>query len=193
MKSLKALYRIGAGPSSSHTMGPEKIVTEFLSRHGGADGYIVTLYGSLAATGNGHGTDEVIRKAMPGRVKIVCDTESKDLPHPNTMDVTAVYGDEKVTERAYSVGGGAILFEGRECGDGEDVYSFNSFHEMAAHCRDNDMRLYEYVRECEGDEIFGYLGKVWERMKLTIKEGLAATGTLPGGLDISRKAKFLYR
>ncbi len=193
MKSLKALYRIGAGPSSSHTMGPEKIAKEFLSRHGGADEYIVTLYGSLAATGNGHGTDEVLKKTIPGRVEIVCDNEMKDLPHPNTMDITAVYGDEKFTERAYSVGGGAIAFEGKECGDGEDVYPLNSFREIAEYCKKRDMRLYDYVRECEGDEIFEYLSGVWERMKLTIKEGLAATGTLPGGLDIGRKAKFLYR
>ena len=193
MKSLKALYRIGAGPSSSHTMGPEKIVTEFLSRHGGADEYIVTLYGSLAATGNGHGTDEVIRRVMPEGVKIVCDRTETELPHPNTMDVMAVYGDEKVTERAYSVGGGAILFEGGKDGDGEDVYPLRSFREIAEHCRKNDMRLYEYVRECEGEEIFDYLGAVWDRMKTTIKEGLAATGELPGGLGVSRKARLLYR
>lgn len=193
MKSLKALYRIGVGPSSSHTMGPERITKAFLKAYPDATQYRVTLYGSLAATGRGHGTDEVIRNLMPAGTPIIFDTLTGGIAHPNTMDITAVYPDRSVTKRAYSVGGGAIKFEGEPDFEENDVYPLNSFREIADYCQERDMRLFDYVRECEGDEIFVYLHKVWKQMKTTIKQGLNASGTLPGGLNIERKAKMLYR
>ena len=85
MKSLKQLYKIGVGPSSSHTMGPVKIAERYLSENDGCDNYVVTLYGSLALTGKGHGTDTAITQAFgERRVSIVFDTNTKCV-HPNTM------------------------------------------------------------------------------------------------------------
>ena len=123
MKSLKALYRIGAGPSSSHTMGPERIARRFLSMFPDAGHYRVTLYGSLAATGRGHGTDAVIRRVMPTGTEVLFCTDDTPIEHPNTMDLTAVYGDREETRRAYSLGGGAIAFRGEENEEEPEVYA----------------------------------------------------------------------
>lgn len=191
MKSLKALYRIGTGPSSSHTMGPERIVKKFLAAYGGAEHYRVTLYGSLAATGAGHGTDCVIRKHMPAGTEILFDPVNAGLEHPNTMDLTAIWCDRTETVRAYSLGGGAIAFRG-EATEEPEVYPLSTFREIAAECRVRGYRLSDYVTACEGDEILAYLSRVWEQMKASIRAGLNAEGTLPGGLGVERKAHYLY-
>lgn len=201
MKSLKALYRIGVGPSSSHTIGPERIVKRFLSENGGAKSYKVVLYGSLAATGIGHGTESVIKKNMPEHTEVAKDAAARDLPHENTMDLFAEFDDRTVKVRAASVGGGAISyglpFEGKvnlkDYDEDPEVYKLSSFREIAEHCRERNMRLYDYVTECEGEEISTYLSEVWEQMKTSVKEGLSASGVLPGGLNVTRKAKSLYR
>ena len=192
MQSLRSLYRIGVGPSSSHTMGPDRICRIFRGRHPDAARFSVILYGSLASTGRGHGTDRVIRAVFADRSLDLQLNPDANLPFPNTMDLTAVYPDRTVTARAYSLGGGAIAFDG-EAADEPDVYPHRSFYEIAQSVRAQGIRLYDYVRACEGDAIFDYLRTVWAQMQQTIRDGLNAEGVLPGGLGVERKAKFLHR
>lgn len=186
MKSLRYLFRIGKGPSSSHTIAPERAAKLFLSEHPNAESFKVTLYGSLALTGEGHGTDRVIRSILPN-VEIVFDTKTVT-PHPNTMDFEA----EGTRLRIFSVGGGAIYVEGRESEE-KDIYPLTQFEQIKAYCEEHEITLDEYVKEIEGEKIFVYLDEVWSAMKASIKAGLKAEGILPGGLNVERKAKLLYK
>ena len=191
MQSLKELYRIGKGPSSSHTIGPERACKLFLSENADADSFKATLYGSLAKTGTGHGTEEIIRAVLPG-VTIVCDESDIKLRHPNTMDLVAYKNGEEIGQvRVYSVGGGAIEIEGRE-GLCPDLYKLESFASIKEYCESRGMDLADYVFECEGEEIKEYLAEVWETMQNAFKAGVKADGVLPGGLNVQRKAKILY-
>ncbi|HCE34049.1 MAG TPA: serine dehydratase [Clostridiales bacterium] len=193
MKSLTELYRIGRGPSSSHTMGPEKAAVIFKNRYPEADSFKVVLYGSLALTGEGHGTDRILRETLEKPTEIVFDKKTAGLPHPNTFDIFALTGGKEIgSARVMSVGGGAIKIEGEPDVEPKEVYDLNSFDEIKEYLKAHDMRIPEYVAMVEGEDIWAYLETVWERMKQTVKEGLSADGILPGGLDIHRKAKFLY-
>ncbi len=191
MKSLRELYRIGKGPSSSHTIGPERACKLFLSENPTAERYKVVLFGSLAKTGDGHGTSDVIASILNG-VEIVCDFETVT-SHPNTMDLFAYIGDKiSAHMRVYSVGGGAIQVEGRADVEGAQVYPLEKLADIRAYCEERNMRLCDYVFECEGEEIKSYLGEVWNTMKEAVSRGVARSGILPGGLDVERRAKILY-
>lgn len=191
MKSLKELYRIGKGPSSSHTIGPERACRLFLSENPQAQSFKAVLYGSLAKTGKGHGTDEVIKSVLP-KVEVVCDVVS-DCPHPNTMELIAYTGGEECARiRVFSVGGGAIQIEGRESVEGKEVYDMQSMAEIRAYCEKKGIRLYDYVFEREGEALKAYLYEVWETMKAAVARGVKRSGKLPGGLDVERRAKILY-
>ncbi len=192
MRSLRYLYRIGRGPSSSHTMGPERICEIFRERYPDAERYQVILYGSLASTGKGHGTDRIVRQVLgEDRTEILWDIKTQT-EWPNTMDLIARYPDKDCRQRAFSLGGGAIAFAGEDYEE-KEIYPHTSFYEIASYVKEKKISLYDYVREFEGDEIFTYLQKVWQQMKDTIQEGLEAEGVLPGGLGIERKARFLFR
>ena len=167
MESLKELYRIGTGPSSSHTMGPERAAARFKEKNLYADRFIATLYGSLAKTGPGHLTDVILEKTFaPRPVEIRFDFSDKPLPHPNTMELTAIQNGETVDfERVISVGGGKIVVEGEAPDVPADVYPLSSFAEIKAYCTEKRIRLWQYVEQCEGDGIWLYLGEVWKCMK----------------------------
>ena len=191
MKSLKELYRIGKGPSSSHTIGPERACKLFLSENLDADAFEVTLYGSLAKTGVGHGTDEIIRSVL--RSVCVKYDEMTQMPHPNTMELVARKNGAKTgCMRVYSVGGGAIQVEGRTDSEGQEVYPLNKIADIRAYCEQRNMRLCDYVFACEGEQIKEYLAQVWETMCAAVARGVSQSGTLPGGLDVERRAKILY-
>ena len=194
MKSLRELYRIGRGPSSSHTMGPAAAAKLFLSEYPDADTYAVTLYGSLASTGRGHMTDRAVLDVLgEERTALVFNTEQQELPHPNTIDFAALRGGETLGAlRVLSVGGGAIRVVGREEIDPPEVYPENSFAEIAALCNRSNLRLSDYVEMREGPDIWDDLLAVWRAMRTSIEEGLAQTGPLPGPLGVSRKAQSLY-
>lgn len=192
MESLRNLYRIGVGPSSSHTMGPEKISRIFQSRFPDADRYQAILYGSLALTGRGHGTDRAIQNVLGDRVEVIFDQHNTDVEFPNTMDMIAVYGSRTERQRAYSLGGGAIAFA-NEPQQEELPYPLTSFYDISESIKNRGMRIYDYVRECEGNAIFDDLSDVWRQMKASIKEGTETEGVLPGGLGIERKARFLLK
>ena len=191
MRSLKELYRIGKGPSSSHTIGPERACKLFLSENPNADSFVVRLYGSLAKTGEGHGTDEVIRSVLPN-VTIEFDME-KECPHPNTMQLNAYMGASKCAEMCvYSVGGGAIKVEGREDTEGAEVYDLSKMSDIRSYCEKKNIRLCDYVFEREGAELRSYLAEVWQAMKEAVSRGVTKTGVLPGGLEVERRAKVLF-
>ncbi len=195
MKSLKLLYRIGKGPSSSHTMGPYTAAKRFAESTRGAESYRVILYGSLSKTGVGHMTDIALKQAFGEfPCEIVFDTETPTDTHPNTMDLIAVFGGEEIKkERFFSVGGGEVVREGELPLLADEVYPLNSFTEISEYCREREMRLWQYVEECEGEEIWEYLASVWETMEDAIKRGISTEGVLHGGLGLQRKARYLYR
>ena len=191
MRSLKELYRIGKGPSSSHTIGPERACKLFLKENPNATSFTVRLFGSLAKTGEGHGTGKVIESVLEN-VTLEYDMES-ECPHPNTMELNAYMGATNVAKmRVFSIGGGAIKIDGREDVEGAEVYSLNTLSDIRAYCKQKNIRLYDYVFECEGEEIREYLAEVWETMKEAVFRGVHTTGILPGGLDVERRANVLY-
>jgi len=191
MQSLKELYRIGKGPSSSHTIGPERACKLFLRENPTATSYKVRLYGSLAKTGEGHGTGLVIENVLPN-VTVEYDVKT-DCPHPNTMDMIAYKDKSKVAQmRVYSVGGGAIKVEGRTDEDGAKVYGLSKMADIRAYCEKENVRLCDYVFACEGEDIKNYLAEVWQAMKEAVRRGVSKTGVLPGGLNVERRAKILY-
>jgi L-serine dehydratase len=195
MQSLKELYKVGRGPSSSHTMGPERAARLMKERYPLSELFEVTLYGSLALTGEGHGTDVVLKQTFaPTPCTVTFDTTTPCPVHPNTLDITAIWGGQKKTVRIYSIGGGTISVEGEGVvgKDTKEVYPLNSYKEISQYCLKKNMRLPDYVRECEGDEIFDYLHEIWIAMKASIHEGLTTSGILPGVLQTKRKAQYLY-
>ena len=194
MKSLRELYKIGRGPSSSHTMGPAKAAALFREETPDADSYRVVLYGSLSKTGKGHGTDRILRETFaPLSTQIIFSQETVE-KHPNTMDLTALKdGGEMRTQRVYSIGGGDLEFEGRAAPKQEgDVYLENSFAEIKQFCEFRYISLTDYVELNEGADIWDHMLEIWSVMQTSIQEGLAASGELPGGLHIERKAKSIY-
>ncbi len=195
MKSIKDIYKIGKGPSSSHTMGPERAAQLFLSQNPGATGFKVVLYGSLSKTGIGHGTDRVLREVLAAHpTEIEFSREELAGTHPNTLDFYAYEGGKETAFlRVESIGGGDIRVPGQAHLDPPEVYPENSFAEIADFCKWRYIdKLSDYVELNEGEDIWVFLMEVWQVMKLSIQEGLAATGVLPGGLNVQRKAKFLY-
>ena len=196
MESLRELYRIGKGPSSSHTMGPDKAARLFKNKYPLAMFFKVKLFGSLSKTGKGHMTDAVILTAMaPIRTEIVfMDVPEAELYHPNTMELEAYDANDMLLGKmkVYSVGGGRIEVDGEKTALCEDIYPLEHFSEIKEFCLDNDMSLSDYVKYIEGDSIFDYLREVWDTMKSAVKKGLRADGVFPGGLEVQRKAKFLH-
>ncbi len=194
MASLRELYKIGAGPSSSHTMGPEKACKIFKEKYAEADRFAVTLYGSLAKTGEGHGTDRVIEKTLaPIPCAITFDPLTGDLPHPNTMDLIAYRdGNELGRSRVLSVGGGAIRFDGEAAAEEKHIYDLQTYSEIYAYCKQEGLRLWEYVYQVEGPDFKEYLRTIWRAMRRAVATGLEDDGILPGGLNVHKRAKHLY-
>lgn len=193
MKSLRYLYKKGLGPSSSHTMGPAKAAERFLSKHDGAERYIVVLYGSLAMTGEGHGTDRAVKRVFGQRqVDIVFDKTSSCV-HPNTMDFVAFCGSaETVREQYFSIGGGEIVLAGEKPDEQQNVYPHDSFAQIKEFCTQNKMSLWQYAVRFEGESILNFALDVWHTMKNVVEEGLQKDGVLPGGLNVARRANQLY-
>ena len=196
MKSIREIYKIGRGPSSSHTMGPQKAAAIFRAKHPDAASYKCILYGSLAETGKGHRTDTAVTETFaPVPCEIVFNTDRTiPLPHANTMDLIALdkSGAETGRMRVMSVGGGDIVVQGAAEYSPPEIYEESTFSAIAEACLKRNIRLSDYVFEHEGDGILEFLYEVWEAMKREIDEGLMKRGTLPGGLGVERKAQYLY-
>lgn len=195
MQSLLELYKIGNGPSSSHTMGPKRATEKFKSKYPEADKFKITLYGSLALTGKGHLTDYIIRKTLENyEVEIIFDTETPCNVHPNTFDISAYKNNVLMdTWRVYSVGGGTFRIEGEESVDLKEVYPQKNFNEIKEYVKDNNIDLFEYVCLMEGKEnIVEFLKSVWNTMQNAIENGLASSGIIPGKLKLPKRAKCIY-
>ena len=198
MKSIRDIYKIGKGPSSSHTMGPGFAAKVFKDENPEADSFKAILYGSLAKTGIGHGTDRVLIDTfapIPVEVKI-SNLDPEKLKHPNTLDLEAFKNGKEISKQRFiSIGGGDIVIEGRDSDKNpveEDVYIENSFAEIRQFCSFRYIDLVQYIELNEGEEIWEFLKTVWKAMKNEVEEGLSKTGDLPGPLHVHRKAKYLF-
>ena len=195
MESIKEIYKIGIGPSSSHTMGPKRAAERFLARTSGATGYRVILYGALAATGKGHLTDKAILDVLEpvAPTEIVWQPEVFLPFHPNAMKFESLDAEGKTIDDwvVYSVGGGDIVEEG-ESRVHNHVYEMTHIADIQAWCEKTGHNYWEYVEQCEGPEIWDYLREVWHVMKAAVERGIEAEGVLPGGLGVRRKAVTYY-
>lgn len=194
MESIKEIYKIGYGPSSSHTMGPRKAAEQFKEKTLNAISYRITLYGSLAATGKGHLTDKAITVALqPTKVEFVWEPNKYLAYHPNAMKLEALdlAGKTFNEKTVYSVGGGKIT-DGKNENSINNIYDLTFMSDILNWTKKTGRSFWEYAEMIEGPEIFDYMKKVWETMQKTIKRGLEAEGVLPGGLHLARKAASYY-
>lgn len=192
MKSIKTVYKIGNGPSSSHTVGPYNAAVEFGKRFPDADSCEVTLFGSLAFTGEGHSTGKAVEAGLPG-VKVLFNKTEKDLPHPNTMLFRAFRGGVLIGEsQILSIGGGSIKFVGETSDEEKEIYPQKNFGEMLSYCRERNITLTDFIYETEGESLREYLMVIWNAMQDAVKRGLEGEGLLPGDLNLQRKARSLY-
>ncbi|MBF9016055.1 MULTISPECIES: L-serine ammonia-lyase, iron-sulfur-dependent, subunit alpha [unclassified Oceanispirochaeta] len=191
MDSLRTLYKTGNGPSSSHTMGPQKAAASFFINFPEADLFKVCLYGSLALTGKGHLTDHIINETFaPRTVEILWFPEDEMPEHPNGMKMEALKDGINIGNwEGYSIGGGIIRTSGAGDQDSsESVYPHSSMKKILKHCSKKGLCLWEYVYMNEGEGIRDFLRSVLSDMQHSIDEGLSDEGVLPGGLFLSRKS-----
>ena len=189
MESIRKLFKIGNGPSSSHTMGPKFAAEQFAKKNPDAESFRVHLYGSLALTGKGHMTDYIIEKTLPKSVEILWKKEETLPLHQNGMIFEALDKNNQVTDswEVYSVGGGSIM-DKNSAESEEHIYPHQTIAEIIQYLEENGGNYWEYVMKVEGEEILDYMKEIWEVMKAAIKKGLETDGTLPGGLKLPRKA-----
>ena len=192
MRSILSIYKIGHGPSSSHTVGPYNAALAFKNKNPDADHYRVTLYGSLALTGEGHGTSKAILSGLPG-AEVLFDRDKTDIPHPNTMRFQAFKkGRETDNLCAYSIGGGTVRFDGEDSKETKDLYPQKNLSEMLEHCRQEQITLIDFIKQAEGEQLEPAMRRTWRAMQNSVERGLSTNGILPGGLGVSRKAKTLF-
>ena len=193
MVTLKELFRIGFGPSSSHTMGPRKAAEIFCERFPDAARYDVTLFGSLAATGKGHMTDSAIIDVLGAdRTNIIWEPKTFLPFHPNGMRFAALAADGshigKEPWTVFSIGGGALMEEGESTIQSPEIYEMETAEEILRWCNKTGKSYWEYVQECEGPEIWDFMAEVWNVMRNAVEEGLEHEEVLPGPLNLRRKA-----
>jgi len=194
MKSVRSVFKIGIGPSSSHTMGPNFAAKQFFANNKDADSFKAILYGSLSKTGKGHGTDRAIIGAFyPRQVEIIFNSSETNLPHPNTMKFFAYKNGEEISSKTYlSIGGGEIRALDEPEHIEPDIYKVQHFSTIAEICKARNMRLSDYVFAHEDKDFKKFLSDCWQTMCNAINTGLTKRGVLPGGLNLQRKAQKLY-
>jgi len=194
MESVREIYKIGHGPSSSHTMGPRKAAEQFREKNPGMARARVTLYGSLAATGKGHLTDKAIADGLsPLPAKIVWEPDIFLPEHPNGMKFESLDSGGNVTAEwtTFSIGGGDLSDNGKR-DSSRNVYELCQLSDIIRHCEENGRTLWEYVEEHEGSGLWAYLSEVWKVMQEALARGLEEEGVLPGRLNLQRKASSYY-
>ena len=194
MESIKEIFRIGRGPSSSHTMGPSLAASKYRAKHPEAENFRVTLYGSIALTGKGHMTDVAVTDALqPAKVEIVWKKDEKKPFHPNALEFE-VTDDGADIDRwlVYSVGGGKIVEDSEKDTKPEMIYKQKSMQDLSDYYKDAGKTFWEVVFETEDEDISEYLKKVWDAMQDAISRGLKKEGLIPGGLKLQRKATSYY-
>lgn len=195
MKSIKSIYKIGYGPSSSHTMGPQIASANFLKKNNNATNFKVYLYGSLALTGKGHLTDYTILNTLGKNRTTVIFEYNKELPfHPNGMMFEA-YDNDRLLDSwtVYSIGGGNIVDETNLLVEEDEVYEINNMEETLEYCLEHKLSLYDYIYQKEDESLKSYLGEAFEVMIASVNEGLSRDDVLPGCLKVNRRAKSVYQ
>ncbi|MDR2585816.1 MAG: L-serine ammonia-lyase, iron-sulfur-dependent, subunit alpha [Prevotellaceae bacterium] len=192
MESIKELYKIGHGPSSSHTMGPKNAAIRFVKEYPNAQSFRVTLYGSLAATGKGHLTDKVIGEVFAlhqKQLELIWEPQTFLPPHPNGLVFEAIDSSGVIIKKwtTYSIGGGDLSDTGKREPKAEK-YSQSTMAQILQWCRENGTTFWEYVTIHDDPDILDYLAEIWKVMKGAVKRGLESEGVIPGGLKLPRKA-----
>ena len=196
MRSLKEFYCIGHGPSSSHTMGPQKAAQRFKERYPNATSYRVTLYGALAATGKGHLTDVTIKETfLPTPTTIIFKPEIIKTFHTNAMYFESINanGTCNGSWEVYSVGGSALKEATEIASNTSHIYPLKTFKEILEWCKKENKALWEYVKTFENESTWEHLSLVWKTMQHAMDTGLKQTGILPGSLKYPRKAEQFYQ
>ncbi|WP_029916387.1 L-serine ammonia-lyase, iron-sulfur-dependent, subunit alpha [Pelobacter seleniigenes] len=196
MESICNIYRIGTGPSSSHTMAPQRAARNFVAAYPGAARYRVTLFGSLAATGRGHLTDQALSQVIPPSQLELLWRPQEQLPrHPNGMRFEAL--DEEgallANRDEYSSGGGALLSDQEGRPTELSRYPLTTMAAIISALEQSGESLWEFVINHEERPFLDYLDNVWDVMTSSIRNGLSHAGVLPGGLGLARKAADFYR
>ncbi len=199
MESIQTIYKIGHGPSSSHTMGPRKAAQRFLDKHPDFGNYKVILYGSLAATGKGHLTDVAIKSVFDEKnknIEIIWEPEVYLKRHPNAMQFEALNEKNEVVVqwKAYSIGGGSIIGEDDDesVSESNHIYPFKNMNAVLKYCNDNGIQIWEMVDHFEHKDTWEHLEEVWAVMQDAILRGLDNEGVIPGVLKLPRKAANFY-
>lgn len=195
MDTLKELFKIGSGPSSSHTMGPQRAAERFKNENPDAESFRAILYGSLAATGKGHLTDYIIEKTIaPKKVEIVWEEDIIKDFHPNGMKFEALDKEGNVTAEwtVYSVGGGTIAEEGQRNSKSNSIYHLDTMDEIVKWCKENNKTLVDFVLECEPKDIKDYITTIKDAMRKSIDDGLSTDEIIPGKLLLKRRASTFY-
>ena len=194
MRSIREIYVVGHGPSSSHTMGPAFACDYILKKYPNAKFINVTLYGSLALTGKGHLSDYIIDMKLKGIPHVIQFNTRRKTGHPNTMIFTIEDNDGKTyRENVISVGGGTILTKDNPIAKKNDIYPHSKLKDILKYCEEEHIDLVDYVLRFEGEDIKQYIENIYSSMKDCIKRGIEATGELPGNLHVKRKANYMYR
>ena len=193
MQSIQEIFKIGPGPSSSHTFGPMKACSYMVDNYPQATHYDVILYGSLALTGKGHLTDVIIKKTLQKDVNIQFNfDEVKD--HPNTMTIEAFNEEHSLGKHTFvSIGGGLIEIDGKKNSTSPDIYPHSTMDEIQSFCRTHHLRLDQYIDLFEGNDLNTYMHSIFSQMIKTVKKGLCKTGKLPGSLELDRVAAALHQ
>ena len=193
MYSIKELYKIGTGPSSSHTMGPCRATEEFLKRYPNVNKVKVILYGSLALTGRGHLTDYIIEKTILPRRCIIEFNIDEEPEHPNKLEFFGYEGKDLVGHMVvHSVGGGAIKILGEADRELDKIYPLETMTQIVRYVKDNDLTLPEYINEIEEDDFDEYMENIYDVMFDCVNRGLENDGILPGKLEVKRKANRIF-
>lgn len=193
MDSIKNIYRIGNGPSSSHTMGPKKAAEQFLANNKNASSFKIHLYGSLALTGKGHLTDMVVLNTFDGNAEIIWHQDEKLPLHTNGMKFQAFDKSEKILDEwvVYSIGGGELMDEKSRL-EPRNIYPHTKMKDIIKYLEKEGGTLWEYVLKYDDNDLLDYLAEVWKAMKEAILRGVETDGTLPGILKLQRKAASYY-
>lgn len=193
MRSIKEIFVIGHGPSSSHTMGPAFACDYILKKYKKIKNIDVTLFGSLALTGKGHLTDYIIDTKLKGVSHNIIFDSNSEVSHPNTMKfVITTKKDETFTETIVSSGGGTIVADGKILLEYHDVYPHHTLTDIVNYCKKENISLKDYVRKYEDEDILKYLGEVYDAIEESRSRGIKTTGVLPGKLRVQRKARTMY-
>lgn len=197
MESIKEIYKVGNGPSSSHTIGPRKASLEFLEKNKQCSSFKVTLFGSLALTGKGHLTDKAIEEIFQDKeLEIIWKPKERKDFHINALLFQAfdTSGDKVDEALVYSVGGGRIVWDDKkdQIIMAKDLYPYRTMAGILDWSQKTGKSFWEYVYEVEGEEIQAFLLDIWKTMKQSIANGLENEGVLPGSLGIRRKASSYF-